>query len=547
MSCDRAGLKATQEDLCNIPRLVSNYYLKTPIISNPAHQVAFGTSGHRGSADLHQFNEAHILAITQAIAVFRQKMGITGPVFVGKDTHALSEPAFFSVIEVLIANGIAVITEKDKGYTPTPAISHAILNFNQFNDEKADGIVITPSHNPPQDGGIKYNPPHGGPAEGEITKEIETLANHYLATKLEEVKRLPIDEALASSLYQEIDLVTPYVTALEEVVDIKAIKAANLKIGVDPLGGAGIEYWKTIAKHYELDIEIINDAVDPSFRFMSLDKDGAIRMDCSSPFAMAGLLAYKGNYDLAFGNDPDFDRHGIVTPKGLMNPNHYLAVCIDYLYQHRPDWHLDMGVGKTLVSSAIIDKVVRNLGRQLKEVPVGFKWFVEGLYLGQIGFGGEESAGAAFLRFDGKPWTTDKDGIILCLLAAEIKAVTGKDPQTYYDELAEKFGHSCYSRLQANANSAQKAQLSKMTPDKVKTTLLAGDPIIEKLTKATGNGQAIGGLKVVTEFGWFAARPSGTEDIYKIYCESFKGESHLALIEKEAQEIVNQVFKEAGL
>ncbi len=547
MSGDRAGLKATQEDLCNIPRLVSNYYLKTPSVSDPTHRVAFGTSGHRGSANLHQFNEAHILAIAQAIAVFRQKAGIKGPVFIGKDTHALSEPAFFSVIEVLIANGISVITQKDNGYTPTPAISYAILNFNQINNQKADGIVITPSHNPPQDGGIKYNPTHGGPAEAKITKEIERLANHYLVTKLEEVKRFPIDKAMASSLYQEMDLVLPYVTALEKVVDIKAIKAANLKLGVDPLGGAGIEYWKTIATHYGLDIDIINDAIDPSFRFMHLDKDGVIRMDCSSPFAMAGLLAHKENYDLAFGNDPDFDRHGIVTPKGLMNPNHYLAVCIDYLYQHRPEWHLDMAVGKSLVSSAIIDKVVKHLGRQLKEVPVGFKWFVEGLYSGQIGFGGEESAGAAFLRFDGKPWTTDKDGILLCLLGAEIKAVTGKDPQEYYDELAERFGHSCYSRLQATASSAQKALLRQLTPDKVKTSILAGDPITEKLTKATGNGQAIGGLKVVTEFGWFAARPSGTEDIYKIYCESFKGESHLALIEKEAQEIVNRVFKEAGL
>ncbi len=547
MSFDRAGLKATQEDLCNIPRLVSNYYLKKPIASDPTHQVAFGTSGHRGSANLHQFNEAHILAITQAIAVVRQNAGIEGPVFVGKDTHALSEPAFFSVIEVLIANGIAVITQKDNGYTPTPAISRAILNFNQLNNEKADGIVITPSHNPPQDGGIKYNPTHGGPAEGKITKEIEKLANYYLVTNLKEVKRLPIEKALASSLYQEIDLVLPYVIALEEVIDIKAIKTANLKLGVDPLGGAGIEYWKTIAKHYELDIDIINDAIDPSFRFMSLDKDGVIRMDCSSSFAMAGLLTNKENYDLAFGNDPDFDRHGIVTPKGLMNPNHYLAVCIDYLYRHRPKWGEDIAVGKTLVSSAIIDKVVNHLGRQLKEVPVGFKWFVEGLYSGQIGFSGEESAGATFLCFDGKPWTTDKDGIILCLLGAEIKAVTGKDPQEYYDELAEQFGHACYSRLQAPVSSIQKKQLSQMTPDKIKTNLLAGDPIIDKLTKATGNGQPIGGLKVVTEFGWFAARPSGTEDIYKIYCESFKGESHLALIEKEAQEIVNQVFKEVSL
>ncbi|MDD1782348.1 phosphoglucomutase (alpha-D-glucose-1,6-bisphosphate-dependent) [Enterovibrio sp. ZSDZ35] len=546
-SSERAGQRALQIDLHNIPLLVSNYFQLTPDPTNPAHNVEFGTSGHRGCADKSTFNQHHILAIAQAIADVRAEQGITGPLFVGKDTHALSEPAFCSVVEVLVANGVKVIAQEKGGYTPTPGISHAILAYNKANADHADGIVITPSHNPPQDGGIKYNPPHGGPAEGELTKAIESRANALIAASLEGVRRISFAEATASELFVETDLVMPYVKELDQVVDMAAIKNAGLKLGVDPLGGSGIDYWKAIAAHFELDITLVNDAIDPSFRFMSLDKDGVIRMDCSSPSAMAGLLEYKDQFDLAFGNDPDFDRHGIVTPSGLMNPNHYLAVCIDYLYQHRPQWGSEVGVGKTLVSSAIIDKVVANLGRNLCEVPVGFKWFVDGLYSGELGFGGEESAGASFLRKDGTPWATDKDGILLCLLAAEITAVTGKNPQQYYNELAEKFGESSYARLQAVANGEQKAVLSKLSAEMVTATTMAGDEIIAKLTHAPGNGQAIGGLKVVTEFGWFAARPSGTEDIYKIYCESFKGDEHLRQIQEEAKQIVSDVFKNAGL
>ncbi|MGF1766090.1 phosphoglucomutase (alpha-D-glucose-1,6-bisphosphate-dependent) [Enterovibrio makurazakiensis] len=546
-SFERAGQRAQQQDLHNIPLLVSNYFQLTPDPTNSAHNVEFGTSGHRGSADKSTFNQHHILAIAQAIADVRSEQGFTGPLFVGKDTHALSEPAFCSVVEVLIANGVSVVAQEHGGYTPTPGISYAILEHNKANAHQADGIVITPSHNPPQDGGIKYNPPHGGPAEGELTKAIEQRANAYIAAGLEGIRRVSYHDATSSALFVEADLVMPYVRELGQVVDIEAIKKANLHIGVDPLGGSGIDYWKAIAAYYDLDITLVNDDIDPSFRFMSLDKDGVIRMDCSSPSAMAGLLAYKDQYDLAFGNDPDFDRHGIVTPSGLMNPNHYLAVCIDYLYQHRPQWNEGVGVGKTLVSSAIIDKVVESLGRKLCEVPVGFKWFVDGLYSGELGFGGEESAGASFLRMDGTPWSTDKDGILLCLLAAEITAVTGKNPQQYYDELAAKFGASCYARIQAPANTQQKAVLSKLSSEMVTAETLAGDVITAKLTHASGNGQAIGGLKVVTAYGWFAARPSGTEDIYKIYCESFKGEEHLCQIQDEAQKIVSDVFKAAGL
>ncbi|PMN67443.1 phosphoglucomutase (alpha-D-glucose-1,6-bisphosphate-dependent) [Enterovibrio norvegicus] len=546
-SRDRAGQRAQQQDLYNIPLLVSNYFQLTPDPQNADHNVAFGTSGHRGSADKSTFNQHHIWAIAQAIAEVRAANGVAGPLFVGKDTHALSEPAFCSLVEVLIANGVHVIAQEQGGYTPTPGISHAILVHNIANDTLADGIVITPSHNPPQDGGIKYNPPHGGPAEGDITKAIESRANDLIAEGLVGVQRMGYADAIASDLFVEQNLVPAYVEDLSNVIDMAAIKQANLRIGVDPLGGSGIDYWKAIAAHYDLDITLVNDDVDPSFRFMSLDKDGAIRMDCSSPYAMAGLLAYKDNYDLAFGNDPDFDRHGIVTPAGLMNPNHYLAVCIDYLYRNRPEWSSDIAVGKTLVSSAIIDKVVASLGRELCEVPVGFKWFVDGLFSGKIGFGGEESAGASFLRKDGTPWCTDKDGILLCLLAAEITAVTGKNPQQYYDELAAKFGASSYNRIQAVANGQQKAVLSKLSAEMVTADTLAGDSIVAKLTHAPGNGQAIGGLKVTTEFGWFAARPSGTEDVYKIYCESFKGDAHLRLIEEEAEKIVSDVFTNAGL
>lgn len=544
----RAGQKALQEDLTNIPVLVSNYYLLQPDPSNSAHKVEFGTSGHRGTANKSSFNEQHILAIAQAVAEVRLANDVTGPIFVGKDTHALSEPAFASVVEVLIANGINVVAQQQNGYTPTPGVSHAILTYNQTaSDKLADGIVITPSHNPPQDGGIKYNPTHGGPAEDALTKAIEARANEIIASKMEGVKRISFEEAKASDLYQEKDLVTPYVNDLVNVIDIEAIQQSKLHIGVDPLGGSGIEYWRQIAQTYNLDITLVNEAIDPTFQFMSLDKDGAIRMDCSSPYSMAGLLALKDDYDLAFGNDPDYDRHGIVTPKGLMNPNHYLAVCIDYLYRHRSGWAADVAVGKTLVSSALIDRVVADLGRELCEVPVGFKWFVDGLYSGRFGFGGEESAGASFLRKDGTPWATDKDGILLCLLGAEITAVTGKNPQQYYEELAEKHGESKYNRIQAVANGPQKDVLKKLSPDMVTAQVLAGDPITARLTHAPGNGEAIGGLKVTTDFGWFAARPSGTEDVYKIYCESFRGDEHLKQIEVEAQQIVNQVFAEAGL
>ncbi|EKO3706982.1 phosphoglucomutase (alpha-D-glucose-1,6-bisphosphate-dependent) [Vibrio metschnikovii] len=543
----RAGQKAQQQDLHNIPALVSHYYLLQPDANNPQHKVEFGTSGHRGSADKFTFNEHHILAIAQAIVDLRTELGTTGPIFVGKDTHALSEPALSSVLEVLIANQVEVIIQQDNGYTPTPGISHAILTYNLQHADKADGIVITPSHNPPQDGGIKYNPTHGGPAEGELTKAIENRANQLIADGLRGVKRVAIVEAKQSPLLKQVDLVKPYVDDLVNVVDMAAIQKAKLKIGVDPLGGSGIDYWRQIAQTYGLDLTLVSEAIDPTFQFMSLDKDGVVRMDCSSPYAMAGLLALKDQYDLAFGNDPDYDRHGIVTPQGLMNPNHFLAVCIDYLYRHRSAWQSDVAVGKTLVSSAMIDKVVADLGRKLCEVPVGFKWFVDGLYNGRFGFGGEESAGASFLRQDGTAWSTDKDGIILCLLAAEITAVTGKNPQQYYEQLAAKHGESHYSRIQAVANGPQKTILSQLSAEMVTAQTLAGDMITARLTHAPGNGAAIGGLKVTTDYGWFAARPSGTEDIYKIYCESFKGAEHLKQIEHEAQEIVNQVFKNAGL
>ena len=541
----RAGQPAQQSDLINVAQLTSQYYVLKPDVANPEHAVKFGTSGHRGSAGRQSFNEQHILAIAQAIAEERKKNGITGPCYVGKDTHALSEPAILSVLEVLAANGVDVIVQQDNGYTPTPAISNAILEHNKRGDAQADGIVITPSHNPPEDGGIKYNPPNGGPADTNVTKVVEDRANQLIKGDLKDVKRLPLDQAWASGHIVEQDLIQPYVEGLAQVIDFPAIQKAGLKIGVDPLGGSGIAYWQRIAEHYKLDLTIVNDAVDQTFRFMHLDKDGAVRMDCSSECAMAGLLAYKDKFDLAFGNDPDYDRHGIVTPAGLMNPNHYLAVAINYLFQHRPQWGKDVAVGKTLVSSAMIDRVVNDIGRKLVEVPVGFKWFVDGLFDGSFGFGGEESAGASFLRFDGSAWSTDKDGIIMCLLAAEITAVTGKNPQQHYDELAERFGAPSYNRLQASATSAQKAALSKLSPEMVSADTLAGDPITARLTAAPGNGASIGGLKVMTENGWFAARPSGTEDAYKIYCESFLGAEHRQQIEKEAVEIVSEVLKNA--
>ncbi|WP_225087342.1 phosphoglucomutase (alpha-D-glucose-1,6-bisphosphate-dependent) [Pectobacterium colocasium] len=541
----RAGQPTRQSDLINVAQLTSQYYVLRPDVGNTAHAVKFGTSGHRGSAGRHSFNEPHILAIAQAIAEERKKQGISGPCYVGKDTHALSEPAFISVLEVLAANGVDVIVQLDNGFTPTPAVSNAILVNNRQGGALADGIVITPSHNPPEDGGIKYNPPNGGPADTNLTSVIEKRANALLADELRDVKRITLDQAWKSGHVHEQDLVQPYVEGLASVVDMAAIQRAGLKLGVDPLGGSGIAYWQRIAEHYKLDLTLVNDAVDQTFRFMSLDHDGVIRMDCSSEFAMAGLLALRDKFDLAFANDPDYDRHGIVTPSGLMNPNHYLAVAINYLFQHRPQWGQSVAVGKTLVSSAMIDRVVADLGRKLVEVPVGFKWFVDGLYDGSFGFGGEESAGASFLRFDGTPWSTDKDGIILCLLAAEITAVTGKNPQQHYDELAQRFGAPSYNRIQASATHAQKAVLSKLSPEQVSASTLAGDPITARLTAAPGNGASIGGLKVMTENGWFAARPSGTEEAYKIYCESFLGVEHRERIEKEAVEIVSAVLATA--
>ncbi|MHA3562701.1 phosphoglucomutase (alpha-D-glucose-1,6-bisphosphate-dependent) [Yersinia enterocolitica] len=538
----RAGQATQQSDLINVAQLTSQYYVLQPDAENQAHAVKFGTSGHRGSSLRHSFNEAHILAIAQAIAEVRHQQGITGPCYVGKDTHALSEPAFISVLEVLTANGVDVVVQQDNGFTPTPAISHAILCYNAQGKDLADGIVITPSHNPPEDGGIKYNPPNGGPADTNLTSVIEKRANQLLSLKLEGVKRQTLDQAWDSGYLHAQDLITPYVEGLVDVVDIPAIQNAGLKLGVDPLGGSGIAYWQRIAEHYKLDLTLVNDSIDQTFRFMHLDHDGVIRMDCSSECAMAGLLALRDKFDLAFANDPDYDRHGIVTPAGLMNPNHYLAVSINYLFQHRPQWGANVAVGKTLVSSTMIDRVVADLGRKLVEVPVGFKWFVDGLFDGSFGFGGEESAGASFLRFNGTPWSTDKDGIIMCLLAAEITAVTGKNPQQHYDGLAQRFGAPSYNRIQAPATQAQKNALSKLSPEMVKANTLAGDAITARLTTAPGNGASIGGLKVMTENGWFAARPSGTEDAYKIYCESFLGAEHREKIEQEAVDIVSDVL-----
>jgi phosphoglucomutase, alpha-D-glucose phosphate-specific len=543
-----AGKPARVEDLTNIPRLVAAYYLNKPDMSLPEQRVAFGTSGHRGSSLHSAFTESHIQAVSQALAEYRQSKNITGPLFIGMDTHALSEAALASAVQVLAANGVKVRIQQGLGYTPTPVVSHAILTYNRAGHaDQADGVVITPSHNPPEDGGFKYNPPHGGPAEGEITKWVEDRANQILENGSVDVKVMPYAAAIASEFVEEYDYVAPYVNDLGNVLDMEAIRKSGIKIGVDPLGGAGVAYWDVIAKTYGLNIEVVNYRVDPTFSFMTLDKDGKVRMDCSSPWAMASLISLKDKFDIALGNDPDYDRHGIVTKSGLMNPNHYLAVAIQYLFTHRPHWPAQAAVGKTLVSSSIIDRVAGKIGRDLKEVPVGFKWFVDGLFDGSFGFGGEESAGASFLRKDGSVWTTDKDGFILALLAAEIIAVTGKDPQQLYNALTEEFGAPVYRRIDAPANTAQKAVLSKLSPDLVEATMLAGEPILAKLTKAPGNNAAIGGLKVVTENGWFAARPSGTESIYKIYMESFKGEAHLDAIQKEAQQIVSAALAKAGV
>lgn len=540
---ERAGTKALESDLVNIPRLVSQYYVQEP---DESSLVSFGTSGHRGSSLNASFTEVHIAAICQALVEYREQEGIDGPLFIGIDTHALSECAFVTSVEVLVANGVNVTVQSGRGYTPTPVISHAILSYNKGRSEGlADGIVITPSHNPPQDGGFKYNPPNGGPADTDITSRIEQRANEIILAGGEAVKAMVFANAWQS--VTEYDFVQPYVDDLAAVIDMKAIADSGIKIGVDPLGGSGIAYWDVIAKTYGINIEVVNTKVDPTFSFMCLDKDGKIRMDCSSPYAMAGLIELKDRFDIAIGNDPDYDRHGIVTPSaGLMNPNHYLAVAIQYLYTHRAQWSDQLAIGKTLVSSSMIDRVAASLDRKLAEVPVGFKWFVDGLYAGEFGFGGEESAGASFLRRDGSVWSTDKDGIILALLAAEIRAVTGKDPGEHYQALTEAFSAPVYSRIDAPASVEQKAILKKLDADAVSAQSLAGEEIVSKLTHAPGNNAAIGGLKVVTENGWFAARPSGTEDIYKIYAESFLGEEHLQKIIDEAQSIVSATFEAAG-
>ena len=540
-----AGKPAPFEYLVNVPRMISAYYTRRPDPGIPSHRVAFGTSGHRGSSLNNSFNEAHILAISQAIAEYRKSQNTTGPLYLGMDTHGLSEPALYTAIEVFAANGVETMIQKGIGYTPTPVISHAILTYNRGRSSGlADGVVITPSHNPPGDGGFKYNPTSGGPADTGTTKAIQDRANEILVNGLKDVKRIPIEKALKAPTTHELDYVQPYVEDLHYVINLEAIAAAGLKIGVDPMGGAGVAYWEPIAERYGLNMQVVNPRVDPTFSFMTLDHDGKIRMDCSSPYAMASLVGLKDQFDIAFGNDTDFDRHGIVTRSvGLMNPNHYLATAIWYLYQNRPDWGKDVGIGKTLVSSSMIDRVAAYLERMLYEVPVGFKWFVDGLLDGSFGFGGEESAGASFLRRDGTVWTTDKDGFLLDLLAAEILAVTGRDPGEHYQALEKQFGRVWYARKDAPTGSAEKAILSNLSPERVEAVELAGDKIQAKLTHAPYNHAAIGGLKVVTKNGWFAARPSGTEDVYKIYAESFINSEHLSRIQAEAQIIVDTALK----
>lgn len=532
----RAGTPAQPSDLIDEEALLAAYYDKHPDVSNPDQAVAFGTSGHRGSSFNTAFNEDHIAAITQAIVEYRASQGITGPLFMGADTHALSKPAQDTALEVLVANGVRVLVDSRDGFTPTPAVSHAILRYNAAGHaDQADGIVVTPSHNPPQDGGFKYNPPHGGPADTDATNAIAKRANELIAGGLVDVKRVN-----PAGGYEGYDFLGTYVADLAKVIDMDAIKRSGIAIGADPLGGASVAYWAEIGEQYGLNLTVVNPHVDPRWSFMTLDWDGKIRMDPSSPSAMASLITKRDQYDLLTGNDADADRHGIVTPdEGLMNPNHYLAVAIEYLYQNRPHWRQDARIGKTLVSSRMVDRVADALGRELWEVPVGFKWFVPGLVDGSVGFGGEESAGASFLRFDGSVWSTDKDGIILCLLASEILAVTGKTPSQLYRELVDRFGEPAYERVDAPANREQKAKLSMLSPGSIAATELAGDPITAKLSHAPGNGAAIGGVKVETEFAWFAARPSGTEDVYKIYAESFKGPEHLALVQAEAKLIVD--------
>ncbi len=548
---DLAGKPVPRSMLANIPRLVAAYYTYKPDVSDPGQRVAFGTSGHRGSSLKNSFNEAHILAVSQAICEYRKSQKIRGPLFLGMDTHALSEPAFTSAIEVFAANKVDVRVQEGYAYTPTPVVSHAILTYNQKvrgSRGRADGVVITPSHNPPEDGGFKYNPPHGGPADAATTKVIEDRANELLLKGLKGVRRIPFERAIKTGNVVQYDFVSPYVNDLGNVINMQVIASAGLRIGVDPLGGAAVGFWKPIAERYGLSLEVVNDAVDPTFSFMTADKDGRIRMDCSSPYAMASLIQLKDRFDIAFGNDTDVDRHGIVTRgSGLMNPNHYLSVAIRYLFQNRLGWSKDAAIGKTLVSTSMIDRVGNALGRRVAEVPVGFKWFVDGLIDGSYGFGGEESAGASFLRMNGRVWTTDKDGIIMDLLACEITANTGKDPSGHYRELEDQFGKAYYTRIDAPASADQRAILKNLAPEMITASELAGEAITEKLTRAPGNNAEIGGLKVIAENGWFAARPSGTEDIYKIYAESFLSEGHLQRIQEEAVAIVSAAFAAAGV
>ncbi|AJT42341.1 phosphoglucomutase (alpha-D-glucose-1,6-bisphosphate-dependent) [Psychromicrobium lacuslunae] len=540
----RAGTVALPSDLVDLTALLDAYYDLKPDPDNPDQRVVFGTSGHRGSSLKTSFNENHIAATTQAIVEYRRQQGITGPLFLAKDTHALSEPAQNTALEVLAANNVNVLVDARHGFTPTPALSHAILTYNhgpESHSDQADGIVVTPSHNPPGDGGFKYNPPHGGPADSDATGWIAHRANELLETELAGVRRVALTEALSRA--GSFDFLSSYVDSLPEVLDLDAIRAAGLRIGADPMGGASVDYWGEIGERHNLDLTVVNPTIDPQWAFMTLDWDEKIRMDCSSPWAMASLIAQASKYDIATGNDADSDRHGIVTPDaGLMNPNHYLAVAIQYLYTHRSAWPSQAGVGKTLVSSSIIDRVAVDLGRQLVEVPVGFKWFVPGLLSGEGVFGGEESAGASFVRRNGKVWTTDKDGILLALLASEITAVTDSTPSQHYTKLTERFGAPAYARIDAAASREQKAALAKLSADDVSATELAGEPITAKLTEAPGNGAAIGGLKVTTENAWFAARPSGTEDVYKIYAESFKGAEHLSEVQKAAKALVDGVI-----
>jgi phosphoglucomutase len=541
---ERAGQPATDADLVDVPALITAYYTEHPDPAEPGQRVAFGTSGHRGSALRLSFNEDHIAATTQAICEYRSQARITGPLFIGRDTHALSEPAFVTALEVLAANGVTVLTDSRGGYTPTPVLSRAIVMHNETAPPAlADGIVVTPSHNPPEDGGFKYNPPDGGPAGSQVTGPIQERANDLLRGGLREVRRLPYDKARAAA--GRYDFLGEYVAGLPDVVNVEAIRSAGVWTGADPLGGASVAYWGEIAERFRLDLTVVNPVVDPTFRFMTLDWDGRIRMDCSSPYAMASLIGRRSEFAIATGNDTDADRHGIVTPDaGLLNPNHYLAAAIDYLYRNRDGWPGGAAVGKTMVSSAIIDRVAADLGRRLTEVPVGFKWFVPDLLSGSIAFGGEESAGASFLRRDGKVWTTDKDGIILALLASEITAITGRTPSEHYAELTARLGDPAYARIDAPATREQKAALARLDPDQVKADELAGEPVLARQSSAPGNGEPLGGLKVITESGWFAARPSGTEDVYKLYAESFQGPDHLSRIQQEAQQILEGVLKE---